>query len=111
MRKIPLVPSACDLRLSISWLTTSSNHMNNSHIATDKFYHNLTKCVLVKSNKIKRTVDFTEPVMFSFNFRKPTKDNKKMNLKDTKKNSPSKQVNKKKTEKIQENANKTRPTR
>ena len=82
---MPPVPSACDLRLSISWLTTSDVHMNNSHVATKNFYHNLTQCVIVESIKIERTIDFTELVAFSFDYWRPTKDNKKNNPEETKK--------------------------
>jgi alpha-1,3-fucosyltransferase len=40
------VPLACDLRQFIAWMTVSENHMNNSHVATDDFYRNVTQCVI-----------------------------------------------------------------
>ncbi|EFX72201.1 hypothetical protein DAPPUDRAFT_254656 [Daphnia pulex] len=57
---------ACDLRHSIAWLTTSGNHMFNSHTATDDFYQSRTRCVVTDSNGISSTIDHSEPVQFDF---------------------------------------------
>ncbi len=87
---MPSVPPACELRNSISWLTTSNIHMNKSHMATEHFYQNVTQCVIVESNGLPRTVDFTEPVQFSFVFRQLKKANNSKKSPDKKKggNSP-----------------------
>jgi hypothetical protein len=65
---MPSVPSACELRRFIAWMTVSQNHMNHSHLATEDFYTNVTQCVVVtdEPNGINSTVDYSEPVDFHF---------------------------------------------
>jgi hypothetical protein len=60
------IPHPCDVRLTISWLTESGTHMNNSHLATEDFYHNRTQCVVAGSNGTNTTVDHNEPTNFYF---------------------------------------------
>jgi hypothetical protein len=62
----PKVPMACDLRHFIAWLTVSGNHLNNSHVATDDFYHNRTRCIVKDSKGMNSTIDPNEPVQFYF---------------------------------------------
>ncbi|XP_057376818.1 beta-1,3-galactosyltransferase 2-like [Daphnia carinata] len=63
----PAFPAACDLRRFISWLTVSSNHMNNSHSVTENFYSNRTQCIVIgDNNETIATIDYTEPVQFYF---------------------------------------------
>ncbi|XP_045028830.1 uncharacterized protein LOC116920928 [Daphnia magna] len=61
-----LVPDACDVRRFVAWLTVSGNHMNNSHVATDDFYHNRTQCIVSDSHGTNRTIDYNEAVQFLF---------------------------------------------
>ncbi len=63
---MPVIPSACDVRRSITWLTESDSHMNNSHVVTDNFYRNFTRCIVTYANGTQVTVNSTEPVKFSF---------------------------------------------
>lgn len=78
----PLIPDACQLRTSITWLTESSTHMNNSQVATEDFYTNRTQCVRKKKEKIISTTDFGAPVQLTFSTRteKTRKSKKKYKI-------------------------------
>jgi hypothetical protein len=65
---LPSVPLACDVRRLIAWTTVSGAHMTNSHVATNDFYRNVTRCDIADSGGFNRTVDDpTEFIQFDFN--------------------------------------------
>ena len=62
-------PVACNVRLYVSWLTSSANQMNHSHWNTEDFYHNRTQqCIIVAgtNGNSNMTIDPNEPVNFYF---------------------------------------------
>lgn len=63
----PDLSRPCNPRRFISWLTSSADQMNKSHVAIEDFYSNKTQCVVTGTNGTSPTiVDHNEPVHFDF---------------------------------------------
>jgi hypothetical protein len=63
----PDLSRPCNLRLFVSWLTSSGSLMNQSHVAIENFYQNKTQCVVsTGSNGTNTTINQNEPVHFYF---------------------------------------------
>ncbi|XP_046448111.1 lactosylceramide 1,3-N-acetyl-beta-D-glucosaminyltransferase-like [Daphnia pulex] len=64
----PDLSRPCNLRLFVSWLTSSGSLMNQSHVAIEDFYQNKTQCVVssTRSNGTNTTINPNEPVHFDF---------------------------------------------
>ena len=66
-----VVPDACFVRQTVSWLTDGSVYqMNGSHYVTQQFYENVNNCVveIVASDSVQRmTADPKNIMSLSFN--------------------------------------------
>lgn len=67
----PVIPNACFVRQTISWLTDGSVYqMNGSHYVTEQFYANMNHCLMeiVASDSVQRiTADPKNLTVASFN--------------------------------------------
>jgi hypothetical protein len=64
-------PEPCYVRDSITWLTDSVDHFNESYRATAAFYKNITPCIIVNIDGTNQTSDPRKVMEFAFSRTQP----------------------------------------